>query len=523
MKFKLTKWINFRSAIAVFLSWYPVRRLIIFLRARSRKWNSRAKAEAQGELSSIAKLDELLVGTKSVEEFLNSPKLLDEYASAIEKYFGPERFSRPTFNHILSQLRSVISQFPELRERVWRTEQTMQFEFSSVGECLGREVDPFLWRLHWRNYQTELKKLILEEFTSRADMQKALEESSARIENYAKIQTKLSEETLSKKERMLLKVEFFKGISSDEKVRSVAAQLLLSFFLLPENRQLLHIGDGDLILYFFKDLRQNPSKVREAYPALRIAPGFLGIIRSMMPDPNALAKDLDLFPIQMIQTHSGKSVGTGGVRQANFRTMAVRPFHSIWMGIPGNDCLAGNIENSTPQRWLVGLIEGSITSVIERDGHYQGFTRCIPVADEAGRTFGSIEIWAPLMIRRVLVPNSTKKSADLKLQPIFDIWFPRFLAGLPSPWLGLVISDSKLIDNFGIKQVITQSQYYQNSVVLGSSSAFKTKDAVVERIGQALSKAAVASSYGPGLIYDAKIRDAGDLRLLLSRAEEQVA
>jgi len=229
--------------------------------------------------------------------------------------------------------------------------------------------------------------------------------------------------------------------------------------------------------------------------------------------------DKDLFPAHQVQMASGKNIEIGKMGESTFRTFRLRPFHSIWLGIPGNDCLAGNAERSTPQRWLVGTMDGAMTSVIERDNQYQGFIRCTPVKNPQGGIFGSLEIWVPLMIRRILVHDLNLKKGGLKVQPIFDVWFPHYLAGLPKIFKELVISESKLIDNFGIKQVIYQSPYFSTSHRVGLSSDFLPADEFVESVAEHYASEDISNRYGEGLIFDAKIRDSGSLVVMLKFSE----
>jgi hypothetical protein len=171
----------------------------------------------------------------------------------------------------------------------------------------------------------------------------------------------------------------------------------------------------------------------------------------------------------------------------------------------------------------VSALEGSMAWVIECEGEYQGFVRCTPVETADGKRYGSLEIWAPIMIRSLLIANDLG-SKRVVLEQFFEAWFPRFVAALPPVFDGMILSDSVLIDNMGIKNVLATSHFFRNGKVIGRASGFRMVDPLAKFIADIFATEEVTSRYGSGVIFDALIKDAGAIRLLsMSSARRKFA
>ncbi len=475
--------------------------------------------------TTIADLDALVARAPSLDRFLDDASLIEGYFKALRDYFGAARFPRQSFQAILEQVKRVAREVPGFGENLWRVGLAgCDFEIKTAGQTTGRRVQINLWRLYRFQWLSSLRETAgLRESSANARQVLAqiylreLQARSAAFEiEIARGRQRTSEDItrpgLSRRDARLLRAHFYSGFRKDRELASIAAFFLYSYLTAPARQRFFQYSDADLIIGFFKELKQNPRAVTAIFSEMRVPSALLSAIKRLIPSAQELLSDHRMFPLNT-------APGGGKITvRANYVTRFIRPFHAIWLGIPENDCLAGDpglLEFVTPERWAVSALAGAVTTVIEKNGRYQGFARFVPLKSVNGEIFASFEAWAPVLAHRVvLVGQHGTGDAEKVSQLFFDSWYPKLMAVLPKNWKGLVVSESAMIDNAGVKLALAGSGFWSKGHDFGSASSLEHIDSAVNGIKGIVKPCGPAIRYCSDMIFDAKIPDAGRLRIL---------
>jgi hypothetical protein len=497
-------------------------RLAVFRKNLLRRLRLSSPEAAHGTL---AELDRVVERAQSFDDFFSRPEWIEDYYRALCDYFGAERFPRRSFDAVCAQLREVAQQIPSLKKKIWGPAPSIEeFSISTSVQSEGRSLDLHLWRLFWFQRLSQLKKMAGGagrgdedlRFRRRLELEipalvRGLNQKVAFFEAALKHGRR---GRISKKEERSLRGEFFRKMRSDPAIKKAAAGLLYLYLSAKERQCFLQLADADVILYFFKDLRQNLKNVLGAIPQLKCPSGLLSEIKLLVPDHHELLGNLSLFPHRIARNNQGQEVRVGRTSAAEFCTLPIRPIHALWLGIPSSDCLVANAEMITPLRWALSAVSGCLSVVLEKDGIYQGYVRCVPICDERQKVYASLEIWAPLMVKNVIVRSGRESVSSLKVTSFFDAWLSAFCKVAPKHWNGLVLSESRLADNTGIKSFITESRYFQEGAILGKSGDFHISDPIALPLCLKFGRDEISTKYGEGFIFDGQISDAGNLRRL---------
>jgi hypothetical protein len=457
------------------------------------------RSQSNSRRSNWEQLDQILDRAETLDHFLSSATLIDEYFQAFSSYFGRERFPRCSYDAVLEQLRTVRRDVPGFATKAWRKtpSNAPDFVVQTVGRSTGRDLDLGLWKLYRFQWLSQLKQKAGEGTSSRVWRREAHAHLSKLQTRIRAFEIELSR--FGRREADALRSEFYKSCKADQKLHRIAAAILYQHLTASSNQHFFQLADADLVVHFLKELKQDPRRLLSGFSGLPVPGPLLSALKSLIPNQADLLADRKMFQLR-----------SGYVPQcASYRTRTIRPFHGIWLGIAENDCLAGDpsaLESVTPERWAVSLLQDSLTCILERNGAYQGFVRCVPLRDRKNRIFASFELWSPLMVSRVLLKS--EGSSATKSELFFNQWFATFCDFLPSSWSGLIVSDSSLIDNSGVKRKLLVSEHWAQAVEMGKASELSHIDQSVDSLKRAVRPRGKAQRYCGEMVFDAKISDA---------------
>jgi hypothetical protein len=518
---------TFRKYLRIIFGRFLNYRFVSFFYGRTRFLSLRPKLRTE-----IEKLDEILKSADTLQQFLGDRTLINQYYQGLSKYFGESKFPRRSFDAILNQLAEVAEKVPGVGLQVWSNQypKDMSFDLVTVGSASGRAVNLNLWKLYRFDWLTHLKRTFEKAFPE-AESQ-VIEQKMKVYFSEVQLNLKVLEmnlmmamsrdsnnemrATISKKEARFISANYYKQILSDSELEIYASHLLYRYLTSYENRFFFQLDDADLIIDYFKELRQNLDKIADFFPNITLPPPVLTKLKKLIPAPNVLLSDKKMFP-ELIDK---SNIQVRRHAHAQYRTKLIRPFHGLWLGIVSNDCLAGDpttLDLLTPARWSVSALEGVRTMVIEKNGIYCGFARVIPLEYERREIYGSLEVWASAFNNRFIFVDPEDGSKHT--MSFFEQWYPKFLKMLPAHWRGVVVSESNHIDNIGAKKAIYNSEYWKQGAKLCHSSSLGHIDVLAMELSQVVKPIGRALEYCNEMVFDAKIADAGNIRVL-SRARK---
>jgi len=470
------------------------------------------------ERDTLSDLDLLLSQAPSLNHFLGNKALIEKYFDALNSYLGRNRLSRKSFNAILGQLRSISEKSPEIAKQLWIPARPQEFEILTAGQTTGRSLNPFLWRLYRANWLNELA-----DTATQSNSLEKLRENSIGILLSVGARANAFDHSIQvypRRQRDFLRSKFYSDLQKDEELKQVAALYLYDFLNADRNRPFMELNDADLVVDFFKNLKQNPRQILPALFEVPIPRTFFSAIKRLVPEASELLRDELLFPVNRVQTARKKWIPEPPSRIARYRTTAVHPFHGVWVGISAKDCAGGDpdhLPSLTPERWAIGGLKDAKTFFIERSGRYHGVVRCIPLRKPNDRIYASMDIWCAVLSNPVILTQDTPLQdlpTDRLRATLFDIWFPEFVKMLPSRWAGAMISESTIIDNTRIKPTILESPHFLAGEDLGSHTDFVHLDPQACRLSRVLRSRDSSDVFSGEMLFDAKIRDAGRMTLL---------
>jgi hypothetical protein len=466
----------------------------------------------------IEELDAILDEAANLRSFLDNHPLRLRYFQALQSYFGKERFDQSSYAAILDQVEMVDEAAPGFAKRAWSKDvPPISFEIETSDKTSGHNVNLTLWRLYRNSWiqklhlNTKCLKRNSDNKTLHFYAKKVLVDSIKKSWAYEDYLTSLKDgnsKPPTKKQKKILKNSFYSDLKKNKELIAVASLYLHEYLCSPKNKAFYELTDADLILGYLRSLRANPRRILLKV-GLPIPNAFASVIKDLIPATEALLKENGMFPQHMIQSKNGKWMGKTGSRSANYVTRSVRPFHSLWCGVVGRDCMAGDpgsLPTLNPERWSLCFIQNSVTIFIEVNGKYQGMARVVPVQHLIGEVYGSLEIWMPLMPKDVIVNG--------QCGVLLDHWLPRFIAAMPSTFNRLIVSQSRQVDNSRVKEALWRNAAFLEGAQLGEAEEFSLVDPVFNEIAEAAQTFRLGAKWTGKPVCDAMMIDAKFLTTL---------
>ncbi|MBC7386858.1 MAG: hypothetical protein H7301_11945 [Cryobacterium sp.] len=485
---------------------------------------------ARPSSSSVVQLDQVLNRAGSLHLFLKDESLQLAYYDALKNYFSSRsvfrKFPKKSFDAVLGQIRVLAREIPEFSAAAWALKPNgTDFRIQMKEQNCGRKINPFLWRVYRYEWLDQLK--LQSERLSEPETKRILTETLARVRNFEK---NLNEESIEfaaekgakagRKSGKIRRNRFYADLVREEPLRRVAAKFLHAHLVRPQNQIFFEFIDADLIIYYLNELKQNPRKTLPPVLNAPIPNALLSVIKSLVPDPAQLLADRNLFPENPLPLDSnpGSSVG---IRHSEYSTSPVRPFHAIWSGIFGKDCLGGDashLDKLCPARWAIPLLSGTKTWFVERNEKYQGFVRTVPLRHpQFKKDLYNVEVWVPAMNRTAVVFSADKNQTPVQ-SSVFDYWFNEWLRANIGPDQALLVSDSRISDNEKVKETIFLSKMYTQGTSLSLHDSLFSADPMIEKMNEAIPPPAPAREYYRGsIVLDSTLNDVTGVTILNTR------
>ncbi len=332
-------------------------------------------------------LESSLLGLTGVAAWLESPARIAAYYQDLTRFYQLSQFPPKSFDVLLAQLRSVVSQHPDIGERLWET--------SHLGEPIwiegnlknfDRVMDYPGWLKYYGQWVHSLKAM-----AQRANRAATLEFIREETEQFEKrIAACRNEE-----DERLCRGQFFRRMHEAPQNKDLASELLVQFLNQEKNQNILLNCDADVVLSFFSLLDTHTAD----FIPFEESSVLLTVIRRLIP------KTAWLLRLQTIFTYAGKDESKQSPTTRHpFLTYEFRPlsrrFHGIWKGGSVSDCVGGALSyeaSTTPQRWGLSAIRESQTFHIfqhytegyRAEPSYKGFAQIVPLLHKVTKKNGA--------------------------------------------------------------------------------------------------------------------------------------
>jgi hypothetical protein len=429
---------------------------------------------------SIREVEAVLSQAKSLDEFLASPELIENFLNALQRYYGAQKFPRVSYDVIIRQIREVIAKEPKLKERFWRklssSDQNFSFQFHLSPVERPVELEEDAWLRKFREWQKELSKSaapisdIPDDETRLAKIRQIFADTESRIEEIMHLQ-------LNSKEQG----EALALLKTDRSLRAASAYLTLRQLQTEIISDKMNSNDAGLILQTISNMRSNPESEGLLMP---IPKRLMSMTASRIPSREKLDLNEKIFkPIEE------GVLKEGGILSA----VPVRPFVALFRGIVLGECVGGSekaLESTTPERWAVPALEGTIVHFLETDKAY-GFVEYFPFSLDGAR-YAGVVFGSPLLRQNTI---SAGKSQQI-LWKYFDEAYKR----KPSEWKGFVIGEDNDFNNAGVQEEILKSASFGLGETIGESTSIQQIDPLAEIIPTLLPREGHARQYGGRMI-----------------------
>ena len=103
--------------------------------------------------------ERVIAQAKSLDDFLSHQNLIEAYFDSIQGYYGENRFSRESFDVILTQLIEIKDKIDGFKERLWETTDLGEpFTISAGAKTYGRKLNVPLWQDYLTRWHERLKE-----------------------------------------------------------------------------------------------------------------------------------------------------------------------------------------------------------------------------------------------------------------------------------------------------------------------------------------------------------------------------
>ena len=465
------------------------------------------------ESVSVDILDQVMSRADTLEDFLRNEELQEVYYQALVKYFSSRKisrqFSRHAYETLLGQVKTLAENVPGFSERAWRRNAQPTSDRVNVRErSTGRSLNTLAWKLKRHDWISNLQRTA--SGVSNKDIRSILIKVRNRIRIFEDELSAKRQIHGPRKQEKIQRNTFYANLMKDRDLNRVAAYFVHRYIKHSQNKIFFELMDADLIVNYFVELRETPRFLIPTWSDAPIPNALLALIKSLIPSEEKLLSDHAVF-----QPSENQVIRS---RKSEYHTFSVRPFHGIWTGIFGKDCLAGDpnyIHLITPARWAVSLLQGTLVEFVERNGRYQGFVRTTPIVHSEYGLLENLEVWVPMMSRPVMPLHAWHESSAQKTS-FFEHWFDSWSRVKSREGKKIVVSQSRIIDNERVKNTIFSSHFFREGISIHPIQKVELlEEAFMKVVNTTLPPTLDAELYFKGeAAIDATLNDASSLRCL---------
>ncbi|MFL5814513.1 MAG: hypothetical protein ACJ763_13135 [Bdellovibrionia bacterium] len=444
--------------------------------------------------SALEALDRIAEKAGSLDGFLNSPQIQDEYFHALAKYYGESRFPRQSFDVILGQIKDLVAKVPEAKERIWRR---LPSHDPSVIETLEAPEGVQLHAEGWQKYQShwtdQLKKdsepirALPSEEARLAEVNRLFSRLGKRVQDF---NLKLKSSGVSRRVQEAQSREFFLSLRNDADFKKATSYLVLEQIQHGKISEYFHSSDPSLVLYGLEELQK-----LQAPKGIEIPDSLQSLLKHASPSPESVLTDSNVFHLP--KPEKGERSGRALKAQKWIFREPPRLLHTLWRGLPLNECVGGSckwLDETTARRWAVSLLEGAQIQYLERGDHFLGYVQSVP-AQLGSKRVASLEVMAPDMKRVALTRSGD--GAAYSSKTLFNAWYSTAVKRLPEGTRGFAIGNAEGFHNGnGYAGIYSSGAFIQGSEI-GSSAEFIPVDVKFEKkVAKSAPGGDVAKRYG---------------------------
>lgn len=449
---------------------------------------------------SLAELDRIVSEARDLKDFLSEKNetLRSRYLSALQAYYRDARLDDSVFLLMMDQLKALDKNIPGFGKRIWETTNLGEpFSISIESPTYGRKLNPVTWDAYLKKWNienlvqsgayylipdTELRERKLRTTAEDLERQISVHEQS------------LASLGLGRRQAAEKNTEFFRRLKSTPDFKSAAAYVLHRYVNSEQMRDRLQSGNADQILSFFRELDEAPGLLLRDKPA-DFPTAWLSLLKPQIPKLKDLLAMPKVFPQEHRTTREGKQVPVSKMGVVTYDFVPIpRRIHGIWKGIPLGECIGKEC-----RRLATIAIEGSQLSMVETAGRPDGYIQMVP-GQIRGKTYGSLDIGAPALSKRILPSPEAATGAATSL---YEAWLEQIYPRLPRDWAGLVVGKDLAINNAQVIPTIHNSPSFYRSFGVGFGHEFLIQDPMSEKMGTLQDKHRGNFDYGNRMIVDA--------------------
>ena len=461
-----------------------------------------------GADSGLQAAEQIVARYSDLSAFLAAdPAVHTAYFDALQKYYGADKFPRPSFDAIMTQLRSMHGRVPGLGRRLWGT--------TDLGEGYRITTDPVQptrFELNtgaWKRYVREWRSGLEERSLDLAALSQS--ERTARMRQILERTKKQGDralreaEGLPRRQRERALAEAFQRIRSDPQYQTVRSYLILQRLNAEEVAEPLRNTDGDGILSAIEGLHartgpEGAARVRWLDEVLQsrdiIEPLDSRLVQDVLADIPAvsrLRRDATLF----------SEVPNLAINW-DFVPLP-RRIHGIFAGIPLGECVGGAcqlLDSLSAERWAVIALDHTQQVHTLEDGRFRGFLQYAPlrIKGPGGRAHidASVDFESPALRREVRYRDRNNR---VRTGRMFELWLPEAVRRRPRHWRRFVVTQmSRDINNAGVLDTVRGSDAFRFGVLTGTPSEYRHIDPMARMLPWLQRRDGAARSYGGSMI-----------------------
>jgi len=408
-------------------------------------------------------LDRVLDKANSMEEFLASPELIEEYYQlALDYYGGSEHFPRKSFNLIIKTFRDAIKHIPELSQIAFKKNSNAA---TSTFKSAIHNYDVKINKLKWSLFLAQSNFKVTD-----ASAEELLKEMESSLIWLAGQRNVLIQDKPSRAVEIINAIHM-NEVKTRNEYRKLKQLLAMLAFKDPDFRKRIMSQDANVSLHAYNEFRTN--YFTERFKAKREFDEYSKILRMVLndfPNSNVLVKNNEYF-IPDVQNQFSN---------ARFDFVELpRKFHAMFSGVSLKECLgAGATEDSklSFKRLLVGMLKGAKDVHVLYDQVYQGRILHVPVLANDKDAI-SIEVMAPHLDSKIAyVENGEVVDRSM----VIDLYLEKEKSLLPKDILGFLVSTEEMFHNGGGFPALKKSFQWALSLP-DLINSVRTKDIELEK------------------------------------------
>jgi hypothetical protein len=436
-----------------------------------------ALAKSSGnKLMQLQAMEAILDSAGSLENFLKSDLLIEQYYEAARTYYlGDEqkvgdkvdRFPRKSFDAVLASFKDLLKRHPEFAERAWKKRQVRP---------------PLLIKTVQKGYGISQAAGFQSKFASELGLKESDFSRPAQIADLeprlGQIMSDLGEimgHKPANRQQKNEQGERLKALKYSEAARQVRADLLRKLLSVPELNARFRSSDADIVFGAYSDMR---SRAREFLPELEKYAPAINFLMSTLSNPESFASNRELFEEANVLEKTDNS---------EFEFVEIsRPFHSLFRGLYWRECTGGDcniLQWLHESRYAIPLLEGGREIHVLRNGDFTGYISNVLVERDHHHYF-ALEVITPYLKNRILTWKLTNQRMQLVKRSVLDVWIDHELNDNP-PVEGFLAGQSRALNPGGGLEAIRLSEAWMKGKTFGHSNTFKPADpmaaALVER------------------------------------------